>query len=1171
VGALGWHALLLDALLWLPQPGAGAVRVQLLSALAQSAPAAAVGLMQLLAASTTEQPVEWWCTLMQSLQPDHVSRAVTRPAAQLELLLQLAGAAAWGLTTLSAADGQDSSPVDDDTAPSHLEAHSAGPPSVAAASLALLEHFLGSWQEGLAAAAQQPGSDGGVHCEVLHGLAVRLRGLQPLLQAHVATWTRAQQAGGIGDQAAAGLDATALIHTNTRIMLCLMSWQAVGASSIDSDGTINSAAGARNAAAALPGTSAWRTLQLNPAQPDAVWRASGGSSSPWQRLKRHADSATHRHKGSCTTGTSTSSLISSIVAQCRPHAEVKPPSAVCAAAPLLQLPALSADPSAGSGNVVVQAAEHVLALVFAWLTPGALCWWPLPCTPALVAAAGADAFAPARTLAALLDMLAHSCDASDPAASGSPLSPALHPAASQLLAALAVEVGADVVSPDQQRALLLAAYASPPPPTAAAAAAGCAQSPPSAADASSSAARRLVVMQGRLLEGDGVVLRSASAALVAVSNRLIARDGAGQEVVPTREQQAGMAAEAARALLPHALLWPGAVLRRLLQDGVAHRAQQPVIAQLLGALGPLCAQAPGGADAASALPSRLLRQLHEELLGSSVAVATRESDRAAAAELVLRLLQAKLLNPQQALLQLVTAPLMQVWDAWGGGADGSSSIASSGMDVARLRMLLELAELLLPADANSIQLSMADRWSVALGLSAAAEQLRGRDGSGSMQQGRAPDLVGLAQAERVLDRVVGLAGVTAAAVQQQDPSSSPEEVPSAAAACGFADDLAVLPWARRLALLPLLEAIRSCGSLAGADWQLIDALLQPVVAPGGGQAAAVHRVRQTLDFAASSDANAQLLSLCVASGAAGQPGSPRASTPLSDQIAADLAAAVQQLPGDTLRRALLLAVGRLMPCVTEGAARRALQDALPAILATKAAAASAAAPKPAIAASATMQLACRAAFVFLSHARWAVDAAPSSLQLAAEQCFRHINALAMHLIEPHAAPAAAAASAAAAEQLQRARHETARMCLRECCQLAAALHARCDTSPMRALLLRLLSDVCKPPVTATTSTAPQQEQRPEEEAPARTAAPQQRSSVQLADLTVAFSGQPLTELLTWAAQQVALVPDPNRALLVPALMHMGVGAAAAAAGGGVSALQGAVEELVEAAVAERLL
>jgi hypothetical protein len=556
---LGWEALFLDALLWLPQ-GSGTPRpAQLLALLAAAAPAAAVSAMQLLATARpvgvgdATAPCPWWRVLLHGLlnRLPHgpVLDCASQPFECFGLVSQLADAAAWGLADEPRASG---------------DAADAG---TAAGALVLLEQLLGDWQDDLSAAARADDA----YAAALTALAARLEALQPQLQARVAAMAQASSGSNGSCPAAAALAAPTLIRANTRVMLCLLAWRQhpLAAAAAAGSCTATRAGGDSSSRyASSRSASARKALLQQLAQPEVVWP---GSRAPWADLlqSQGTDAASDAPQGSSNAdgrhscledsgskGATGSALVSSIIAQCRSTAAVaaearpSPPSAQLQGtwgAPLLQLPiaAHAGDPDS--------AAQHCLALACAWLTPGVPCWWPLPCAPELQAAAGANPFAPSQLLAALLDMLSHvsACGAAD--AEGVAAAPRFDPATQQLLVALAVGIGSRVESPEQQRALLAAALPTP------------------GSGAACDAAQRLALACERLVASDTEIEQSAAAGLVAISNRLIVRDAAQEGVVPSREQQACSAAEAARALLPHTLLWPGAVLRRLLLDGVKHR------------------------------------------------------------------------------------------------------------------------------------------------------------------------------------------------------------------------------------------------------------------------------------------------------------------------------------------------------------------------------------------------------------------------------------------------------------------------------------------------------------------------------------------------------------------------------------------------------------------------
>lgn len=786
--------------------------------------------------------------------------------------------------------------------------------------------------------------------------------------------------------------------------------------------------------------------------------------------------------------------------------------------------------------------------------------------------------------------------------------------------------------------------------------------------------------------------------------------------------------------------------------------------------------------------------------------AVTESERAAAVELIEGLIRCKLVAKQQAVQQLVATPLQQLWDESGSGggngddgSGGGGGGSSASWDAPRLRMLLDLSDSLLvgglqqslsgsaksvgrshrPAAASpqALQpgwalLRPADWWCVALGLSAAVEQLGGGAAGGGRRQ--QVDLVGVAQAQKVREVLVGAAaGAVAPPLGVRLPLGAAAKAPATAGGLSLGmlvEGLADLPWAHRLALLPLVEAVHRCSGVSVAAggatpckerplsprqpqgsqpvsqleeqqqsgvvieerqgdralWQHAQELLQPAAvadptagSPAGGQGVAVELLRQLLAFAASSEQHAMLLarahqntpagascsgssgtasSLNAVYGGGGGDNMQRTGTfakggegdvredlvsSVADRIAMGLAAAAKQVPGDLLRRALLLALGEFLPFATEACAGRVLFKLLPELLACRVALAAStgsceephhlqhqqrcqqqqqqqapdrqqqqkqqtqdpqqqqqqryrkeqyAAEDPLtahhkqqtqdqqqqqqnptlndpqlLALSAAVQLTCRAVYVILALGRWARNAPPEARQQAADQCFRHVNALALHTLQQAAQPAGAAA------------HGMARVCLRECCRLVAALRGLCDVGAMQALLLRLVSDICRVPLAVIEQQQQQQaevvveegqEQREQgvreqegqpqpqksdqqqqslpleaEEGSAAHGQPQQQEQqqmaagqaarsrltaspgpLQLSQVMVAPIGQPFDQLLTWTVQQVELVPGSQRALLLPALVHVASGAAAKVARGGFEVaekLQEEVEELVE--------
>ena len=1220
VDALGWHALLLDMLLWLPAPAAPAApaaRARLLGELAARAPAAAAGALRLLLPTAGACGGGAWVrALLGRLDAERAAVEVARAGDRLALLLHLARQAAAGL--LSGADGGSDAAVDDE---------GGATATATAAALGMLEQLLVSWQGDVAAAA----ADDPAAAALLRDLAAALTDLQPLLRARMAATT------------AAGV--APLAHANARIMLALGSWRGVvGAGAVSGAGE---AAGTPAAETEAPDPT-WQRLLDSPAQPEAIW--GGAAAAPWQAVMRRRAPAPAGSAGGASgvgasaTAAATSasrpsavlgvtSLIASLVARENTRTKApqpEQPTAAAAAAPLLVSPGAAA--AATTTGTVDAAAHHCLALACAWLTPGALSWWPLPRAPQVRAAAGADAFAPARLLAALLDMLAHCCaaacgpagddDEEEPGPQAG--APALCGRAAPLLVALAAGVGGEVSAAAHQRAILEAAY-------------GGAGSGGDDSGAGRARARRLEAMQERLAASAPAAPASAAAALVAVSNRLVSRDAAGAEVVPSREQRAAAAAAAARALLPHALLWPRAVLRRLAADAVGHAAQQPVIVEVLSALAPLCLQAPGGGGGgggSSAMPGRLLREVREQLLGPQPPPA---GARAAAASFVTRLLRAGLLEPRAAARQLAAAPLEQLWDAWvasGGDVDSGGGDDDDGGQWGRgwLRMLLDLTDLmLLPAPqsqaagaASTAAGSGSDAaaavpaapalpadawWRAALGLCAAAERLRG-DCSGG-DGAAAPDLPALSQAEAALERAVKAAAAAAALQTDTEPGQ-----PCGPSAAEVAEGLAALPWARRLALLPLAEALvaRQPDEAPALEGLLRPALPTPQAAstaasrgPDAAATAAAPVARRALAFAASSDSGARLLARHLLSADAGsEPGGQIAS-----QIASDLAAALRRAPGAALRRALLLALAELLPFATEAAGRRALLVALPAALqgcleapggdaaGGLASAADQQQQQQVLADAAAMQLACRAALLAVTRLPAVAAAAPAARQQAAEQSCRHVSALAGWLVDG-AGDDGGQPQPEQKEQQQQTepcepradahrRLDAARLCLREACALAGALGRACGgaaTAPLQPLLLKLLGDVCGAPLEAVPEAARAPAatgdgdgaETATDDVPPPPPPPPPPSSLILAGLIVAPTGRPFSEALAWAARQLAPLPPAQRALLRPALAHLAAAAALPAAraarmqpvGGGGGDLAGALQDEAEGVVGAAL-
>jgi hypothetical protein len=635
-------------------------------------------------------------------------------------------------------------------------------------------------------------------------------------------------------------------------------------------------------------------------------------------------------------------------------------------------------------------------------------------------------------------------------------------------------------------------------------------------------------------------------------------------------------------------------------------------------------------------PSRLLRELQGVLYAGS-AVGTPEAahpatdvERAAARRLVERLIDARLVEGGQAAFHLAMAPLALLWEAWQGSQasrDGGQAQCSSGSGVdvgggsddsnsngnwfgrSQLRALVEIAELLLINYSDAAPCDAPHRWAAALGLCAAAELLQGPRSSCGTSISRTtgadarvvPDFPGLAQAERTLTALVSTAcnSLTAAGMGH-------------GAAFAPARELAVLPWERRLALLPLIEAGAAGAWETGIERQRWESLVEPPVAAyqsstcsgidsgstNSSVAEAVGVVRLSLAFAASSDEHAQLLSGCF--GQSDPPCSDSSGSSLAPGTAAELALAVARLPGTALRPALMLAVAELLPFATEAVARRVLAVALPAMLAARTAPATlqgrlgqqlpeeTETDRAALVVSAIVQLTCRAVFVFHVHSQWARSAAAVAHRQVAQQLFRHVSTLILHLLRHPTAEAGEEAGGAEKQerhrQRQSARLRVVQLCLAECCDLLASLQVGVDGSTaLQPLLLQLIADIAQPGVVEL--------DRREPAAPAKgwpgtgtrgaTAGPASTDAwvgqglgtpgaLSLEDAVVACTGEPFGELLAWAAAELGRLPCTQQ--LLPALAHMGAAAAASMARGpgeeiAASSLREQAEAAVEAAAA----
>ncbi|KAF8066313.1 hypothetical protein HT031_002636 [Scenedesmus sp. PABB004] len=573
------------------------------------------------------------------------------------------------------------------------------------------------------------------------------------------------------------------------------------------------------------------------------------------------------------------------------------------------------------------AASHLAGLAAAWLTPG-FSLGPLlqPPTGAgepaladdggsgsgggpddlleqLAGAAGADTFGALRLSGCLLEMLAHVALARQEQQHQERL---WRPASAleELLLAMLAPATQALHEPALQQALLAALYSGPAWPR----------------------------LRSELAARPGLAA-SAARGLVAASNTLVERDaaaGAGADgggvarqaaVLPQRAAQAALLAELSRVLLLHVLLWPELTVRRLLLDGVQHRAQQPLVLQLFAGMAAACAvpaaaplwpPAPGGPGAKqeSAEVSVLLDQLLRLLLpppgGASFAVGgvaaeqaapleLTEGQRGAAVCLVQRLLEEGLLQQRPALQLLCARPLAAL-------ARRQAGAAAGGCSPCQLRLLLALAEGLLglaavgPLSSGSagsagslLEQCMAAQpacrcplvathatceallaatdgaagaegptlGELLLGLCAAEEQLQ----QAALLELR-PDFEGAGQAVAVLEALCF--GRPAAGRAEQSAAAPPALLTT--------EQLQRLPWPQRLLLAPA-----AAGSGASAE---LSALLQPrSLAPGeAGGVESVAGARQLLldccSFAAASDTHALLLAQALAAAAAGGSGGP---------------------------------------------------------------------------------------------------------------------------------------------------------------------------------------------------------------------------------------------------------------------------------------------------------
>jgi hypothetical protein len=550
-----------------------------------------------------------------------------------------------------------------------------------------------------------------------------------------------------------------------------------------------------------------------------------------------------------------------------------------------------------------------------------------------------------------------------------------------------------------------------------------------------------------------------------------------------------------------------------------------------------------------------MSQLAALLLGQGSSVATT-NDSAAAVQLVVGLVAGDLVAAGAVMERLVTAPLAAAAAAaagggarqpllplaqlrtvlalagrllgmpgsvgGGGGAGGGSGGGGGRAIPAACRTLL--AQVPPPAQQQALALLQATDWpALLLGLCHVSHQLH--------HQARLlgqPDYISHSQSS-------ALAAALAQLLARREAAAADERARS-----WLGQRLGALPWAQRVVLLPVLACAEG-----DAEWA---ELLQP--ASLAGQAAArVHangsasasadalQLQHAMDllldccsFSAAGELHAAELAAAFASPAGDSGGSADGGggTGLGElrRLAQALAAAARQLPGNAARRGLMLALGQVLPFASEPQAARVLLLVLPAVVPVLLPAGSLTAADPAIAitrASASalftcMQLVCRAVYLFLLHGSWC-HGFPAAAQAAAEQCFRHLATLTLHMLE--------------AEQ------QLAAACLAEVCRLVAALHQACDCSALQALLLQLLSSMCRQ-AGAGSGQLPTSAQAPPK---AGVAAGGDQGSVSACfpaeqALLAAGGRSPAEQELLAAGEQLELLPSSMQALLRGALLTM---------------------------------
>jgi hypothetical protein len=597
--------------------------------------------------------------------------------------------------------------------------------------------------------------------------------------------------------------------------------------------------------------------------------------------------------------------------------------------------------------------------------------------------------------------------------------------------------------------------------------------------------------------------------------------------------------------------------------------------------------AQGGAPA----PGLLLDELRQLLLpaepqsaacateqqqpSASTTMALTEAQHQTAAALVAQLVSAGLIPLQQALWVLCLRPLQLLWQQGWGYVTG----------VQQLRLMLLLLQELLSMQPEAQQQQQAPPSSAvgdaASALSAplaactcplavvgagATQQLLHLAGSAVAQQQRAapPELcwllLGLCRLQQLLQELAWqacrpdykasgqAAGMLEALVARlascgvcvQLPESVLEQGDSALTQ----QVLQQLHWQQRL----LLSSIISTGN--STDLLLLpDSLKQQqqqqqqqqglVVAAAGSQ-----RWLSLLDccrMTAVSDAHACELVQAVLAHSAGPAGGGQAG--VATAVTSALAAAARSQLGSPaqLKRGLTLALGQFLPWAAEHEAARVLLRLVPVLLLQASTTAQCERQALQEAWAADMQLACKAAVLFLVHGKWpqqqqqdVTAAAPvpqaagseaQARQLAAEQCFRHVSGLAVHVMQqvlPRLASSSggkAAAPSSAAAELQ-----LLQSCTQEVCGLVKALSPQYDCGALSAVLLQLLLRLAGF-ISAEAAAQGHQE--------AGEAAVGSSWARLLIDGATSVSG-----LLDWVAARLAQLPDAMRGMLGPGVVHV---------------------------------